>query len=50
MEVFYKNILIKISQYSHENTCVGVSLQVFTPAILLRDSNTDGFLWILQKF
>ena len=30
-----KNVFIKISQYSHENTCVGVTLQAFRIATLL---------------
>ena len=47
--MFFKIGVYKISQYSQENTCVGVSflitLQAFTLATLLkRDSNTDGFL------
>ena len=32
------------------NTCVGVSLQAFRPATLLRGSNTNVFLWILRNF
>ena len=37
-DVFYKKLLLKISQYSQKNNCVGVS------------SNMDVFLWILQNF
>ena len=48
-------LFLKISQYSKEDTCVGVSslikLQVFRTATLLkRDSNTVAFLWKLQNF
>ena len=55
-EVFYKKkLLSKISQYSQENICVGVSflikMQAFRPTTLLkRDSNTGVFLTMLQKF
>ena len=43
-----KKLFLKISQYSQEATCVGVSflvtLQTLRPATLLkRDSNTGGF-------
>ena len=39
-EVFYKKVVFKISQYSQENNCVGVSL-------LKRDSSTGVSLWTL---
>ena len=46
-----KKVLLKISQYSQENTCVEVSLQVFRFAILLiRDTNIYVFLRILRNF
>ena len=49
-----KNLLLKISQYSQENTlCWSLFLikpQVFRPATLLkRGSNTDVFQWILRN-
>ena len=47
-------MLWKISQYSQESTCVGVSLtklQEWRPgALLIRDSNSGAFLWILRDF
>ena len=40
-----KKVFLKISQYSQENTCVGVSLQAFKSAIFLkRDFNTNVFV------
>ena len=49
-----KNLFFKISQYSQENKCVGVSflikMQTFRPATLLKgDSNTGVFLTIFRK-
>ena len=49
-----KKLFLKFSQYSRENTCVGVSFliktQAFMPANLLkRDSNAGVFLKILQN-
>ena len=42
---FAKKLLLKILQYSQENTYVGVSSRVFKSAILSkRDSNVDLFL------
>ena len=43
-----RKLFLKISQYSSENTCVGISflikLQAFrAPALLKRDSNTGVF-------
>ena len=39
------------SQFSQETARVGISLQPFSSAILLkRDSNTNVFLWILRNF
>ena len=43
-KMFYKKMLFKISQYSQENTCVGVFFNKV--AGVIRDSNTDFFLWI----
>ena len=45
-----KKVFLKISQYSQENTCVWASLMSFESTLLKRDSNTDIFTWILQKF
>ena len=50
-----EKVFLKISQYSQENNCVGVSflimLQAFRPATLLkRDSNIGVFLRILRTF
>ena len=46
-----KQVFLKILHYLQENTSVGVSLQEFRPAILIkRDNNTDVFLWILENF
>ena len=43
LEVFYKKkLLLKISQYSQENTCVELYWK--------RDPNTAVFLWILRDF
>ena len=45
------DVLKSISQYSHENTCVGVSFFKFNKATsLLVFSNTGIFLWILRNF
>ena len=45
-----KNVFLKILQYSQENICVAVSLQVFRFAILLiRNINTYISLRILQN-
>ena len=49
-----KKLFFKISQYSQENNCVGVSLLrkmlTFSPATLLKgDSNTGVFLTIFKK-
>ena len=43
-----RKLFLKISQYSQENTCVGISflikMQAFrAPALLKRDSNTGVF-------
>ena len=43
-----RKLFLKISQYSQENTCVGISLLIKmqgfrTPALLKRDSNTSVF-------
>ena len=50
-----KRLSLKISQYSQEKTCVGVSflmkMQAVSPVTLLkRDSTTGVFLWILRNF
>ena len=45
-----KEVLLKVSQYSHENTCDGVSKQGYRPATLLGDSKRDVLLWILWNF
>ena len=50
-----KKLFLKIFQYSHEITCVGVSflmkMQTFSPGTFLKiDSNKDFFLWILRNF
>ena len=42
-----EKVFLKISQYSQENTCVGVS---FLIKLLKRDSNTGVFLRILRTF
>ena len=47
-----RKLFLKISQYSQENTCVGISflIQAFrTPDLLKRDSNT-GFFANIEKF
>ena len=41
--VLWKTVFIKISQYSHENVYVAVSLLAFRPATS-RNSNTNVFL------
>ena len=51
----FQKLFLKISQYSEENTYVGISfsikMQAFRPAALLkRDSNTWVFLRILRIF
>ena len=49
--VLQKNVFSKLLQCSRENISVGISLQTFRSAILLkRDTNTYVFLWILQNF
>ena len=46
-----KKVFLKGVQYSHEDTCVGVSLRAFKSSILSkRGSNADVFLWILRNF
>ena len=46
-----KKMFLKNLQYSHENTCVGVSLQTFRFAVLLTsDTNSYIFLQILRNF
>ena len=45
-EEFYKKGVLKILQYSQENTCVGVSFLIKLQAF--RSENI--FLWILRKF
>ena len=46
-----KKLFLKILRYSQENTYVGVSLQVFTSAILLkRDTKAYVFQRILRNF
>ena len=46
-EVFCKKVFLKISQYSQENTCVGVSVNKVagrkTCNFIKRDFNTDVF-------
>ena len=54
-EMVLKKILIKISQYSQENTCTRVSFSVKLLAsasnfIKRRDSGADILLYILQNF
>ena len=48
MKMFYKKVLLKISKYLLENTCVGVfliELQAFPSVTLLKgDINTSVFL------
>ena len=41
----FKRLFLKISEYSRENNCVGVSFNLWK-----RDSNTGVSLWILQSF
>ena len=49
--VLQKEMVLKILQYSQENTCAGVFLQVFRSEILFKkDTNTYTFLWILPNF
>ena len=52
--VLWKKLFLKISQYSQENTCVGVSFNKtagLKPCkFLKRDSNVGVFLWILRNF
>ena len=52
MKMFYKKVLLKISKYLLENTCVGVfliELQAFPSVTLLKgDINTSVFLWLLK--
>ena len=44
-----KKVFFKISQYSQENTCLGVSFN--TVAVMIkRDSSIGVFLWILPNF
>ena len=43
-EVLHKKGVLKISQYSQENTSVGASLVSLESTLLKRDSNTDIFL------
>ena len=44
----WKKLLLKVSQYSHEHTCVGLS--ALRPATLLkRDCNSSVFSYILRK-
>ena len=48
-KVLYKKLFLKFLQYSHENTCVGVSFlikfQALSPVTLLkRDSKTGVFM------
>ena len=46
-----KKMFLKNLQYSHENTCIGVSLQTFRFAVLLTsDTNSYIFLQILRNF
>ena len=45
-DVFQNRCFLKISQYSQENTCVGVSFLT----LLKRNSNTSVFLWISWNF
>ena len=40
--VLWKKLFLKISQYSQENTCAGVS---FWLSLLKRDFNTGVFIW-----
>ena len=53
-DMFYKEVLLKVSENLQENTCVRVffliKLHTMQPATLLkRDSNTDVLLWILRN-
>ena len=53
-EAFYNKLFFKISQYSQETNCVGVSflikMQTFRPATLLKGNfNTVVFLTIFRK-
>ena len=50
-----RKLFLKISQYSQENTCVGISflikMQAFrVPALLKKDSSTGVFLRTLRNF
>ena len=47
LQMFFKTDVLKISQYSQENTCVGASRSA---TLLKKDSNTGVFLWKLQNF
>ena len=49
-DVSIKELFLKTSQFSQENTCVGVSAGFQTCKFIERDSNTGVFLWILQNF
>ena len=50
-EVICKKAALKTMQNSQKNTCLGVSLQAFRSAALLkRDSSTDVFLWFCEIF
>ena len=48
-ECFNKNLFLKISQHSPENTCV-VSFFIKFQVVSLQDSNTGVFLWIIWNF
>ena len=55
LNVFGKNVFLKISQNLQENTCTTVSFLIKLQASDLqlyqkRDSGTGVFLWILQNF
>ena len=48
--MFLKKVLLKISQYSQENTCVGASLVSLESTLLKRDSSTDTFCEYYEIF
>ena len=48
-QMFYKYVLLKISQNTQENTCTGVFILIKFATSSKRDSSTGVLLWILQK-